>query len=244
MSAPVGVVLVHGVRTSHTMWRAQVEALEATGRPVRAIDLPGHGADAAGRFSVDATMARLEDAVQELGGEAVVAGLSLGGYLAIEYLRRRPHAVRALVAAGCCTVPSTPARGLWLSAVRWIERLPDAGAGLNETMVRRLLSPQAAQDVAAGGYALGVMSDVLTEVGDLDPLAGLRAARGPVWLVNGRLDHFRGQERAFVRAARASRRPVRLVVVPGARHLVSLDAPVAFTRVLLEALDVFDGSSR
>jgi len=37
-----GVVLVHGVRTSRTMWRAQEESLRAAGHRVVAVDLPGH----------------------------------------------------------------------------------------------------------------------------------------------------------------------------------------------------------
>lgn len=237
-----GVVLIHGVRTSRTMWRAQLEALAAAGRPAIAIDLPGHGADVGGAFTIDASMARVDEAVAALGGQALVCGLSLGGYLAIEFTRRRPDAVVGLVAAGCCTAPTTSLRGLWARAVPWIERLPDGGSRLNDAMVRRFLSEQAVRDIGAGGYALDVMSAVLAGVADLDPIGALAAARCPVWLVSGRFDHFRGQERAYLRAARASGRPVRHVVVPRARHLVSLDAPVAFSRVLLEALDAVDRS--
>lgn len=239
-----GAVLVHGVRTSRTMWRAQLEALAAAGRPAIAIDLPGHGADVGGAFTVDASMARVDEAVAALGGRALVCGLSLGGYLAIEYARRRPDAVAGLVAAGCCTAPTTSLRELWARAVPWIERLPDGGARLNDAMVRRLLSEQAIRDVGAGGYALDVMSAVLAGVAELDPIGTLADVRCPVWLVNGRFDHFRGQERAYLRAARASGQPARHVVVQRARHLVSLDAPVAFSRVLLEAVDAVDALDR
>ena len=51
--------------------------------------------------------------------------------------------------------------------------------------------------------------------------------------MNGRYDHFRGEERRFLRACRDGR----LVVVPGATHLVSLTAPVGFTRAVLDAVD-------
>jgi len=72
---------------------------------------------------------------------------------------------------------------------------------------------------------------VLREVGAFDPVAALAHVRAPVWLVNGRWDHFRGDEQQFLAACRDGR----LVVVPGATHLVSVVAPVRFTRVLLEA---------
>jgi pimeloyl-ACP methyl ester carboxylesterase len=47
------VVMVHGLRTSRTMWRAQLEALERVGRPAVAVDLPGHGTRLAEPFTLD-----------------------------------------------------------------------------------------------------------------------------------------------------------------------------------------------
>src|SRR5690606_37439557 len=41
MSTALPVVLLHGARTSRTMWRPQVEALERAGRTALAVDLPG-----------------------------------------------------------------------------------------------------------------------------------------------------------------------------------------------------------
>ena len=120
----------------------------------------------------------------------------------------------------------------WRLAARAIARLPDAGAGLNQFMVDRTLGPDAARDVAAGGFALDVMVEVLREMRSATTLADLASVHAPVWLVNGRFDHFRGQERRYLAACREGR----LVVLRGAKHLASLDAPVAFSRVLLEAL--------
>ena len=73
-----------------------------------------------------------------------------------------------------------------------------------------------------------VMDDVLREVGRTRPVESLARVEAPVWLVNGRYDHFRSEERRFLRACRDGR----MVVLRRARHLVSLDAPVAFSRVL------------
>lgn len=233
----VGVVLVHGIRTSRTMWRAQEAALASAGVPARAVDLPGHGERLDEPFTVAGAMAAIDAAVDELGGRAVVVGMSLGGYLSIEYTAQHPDKVLALVAAGCCTSPRSVLRDGWVWLARRIEATKDSGARLNAFMVRSTLSPDAARDVAAGGFALGVMSRALTEVGALDPLAALRRVRCPVWLVNGRLDHFRTQERAYLAAARASGQPATLVVVPHALHLVSLDAPVAFSRIVLDVVD-------
>jgi pimeloyl-ACP methyl ester carboxylesterase len=99
-----------------------------------------------------------------------------------------------------------------------------------------MLPPAGAADAAAGGYALEVVVDVLRVGHGADPLGDLARIDAPVWLVNGRFDHFRTQERRFLRACQDGR----LVVVPRATHLVSLVAPERFTRVVLEACDVVD----
>ena len=226
------------------MWRAQVQALEDAGRRVLAVDLPGHGAHVGEPFTVAGAREVIVDAVDQLGGRVLLVGLSLGGYLGIDYAARHPGQVAGLVAASCSTRPQVPLRAAWVELSRLIERTPGSGASLNAALVRVSLTPQAAQDIGAGGFALTVMSNALREVVALDPVADLAALRCPLWLVNGRLDHFRAQERVMLAAARSSGQPVHHVVIPRAKHLVSLDAPVAFTRVLFEALDeVADGAA-
>ncbi|RMI14137.1 alpha/beta fold hydrolase [Cellulomonas triticagri] len=225
------VVLVHGLRTSRTMWRAQQDALARAGVPALAVDLPGHGERRGERFTLDGAVAAVGDAVDAVGGRAFVVGLSLGGYVAIAHAARNPRQVAGLLAASCCTRPLPALVGGWAVAARGIARLPDRGASLNQRMVDRVLTADAAQDAAAGGFALDVVDDVLREMRAATPVADLARVAAPVWLVNGRYDHFRGEERRFLRACRDGR----LVVVPGATHLVSLVRPVGFTRALLVA---------
>ena len=240
--AALPVLLVHGIRTSSTMWRAQLHALSAAGIEVQAVDLPGHGAYLGEPFSLAGARATIADAVDQLGGRVLLVGLSLGGYLAVDFTARHPTQVAGLVAAACSTSPQVRLRAAWAELSRWIERSPDSGAALNAAVVRATLNPQAAQDVGAGGFALTVMAHALGEIAELDPIADLARLRCPVWVVNGRLDHFRSQEGRMLAAARSSGQPVHHVVVPRAKHLVSLDAPVAFTRVLLEAWDAVSGA--
>lgn len=234
------MVLVHGLRSSRTMWRAQVEALERAGRTALAIDLPGHGLRRGEAFTQEDAIDAVRQGVDELGGRALVVGLSLGGYTGIAHAARHPEQVSGLVAAACSTVPWGPVLQGWSVAARGIGRLPDAGAALNERLAHRMLPPAGAADVAAGGYALDVVPGVLKEARGVDPLGDLARVQVPVWLVNGRYDHFRTQERRFLRACQDGR----LVVVPGATHLVSLVAPERFTRVVLEAADVVDAAER
>jgi pimeloyl-ACP methyl ester carboxylesterase len=218
------------------MWRPQVEALARAGRPALAIDLPGHGDRIAERFTLPESLDAISDAVDAVGGRAVVVGLSLGGYLGVLHAARRPEQVAGLVAAGCSSTTDQPATTAWLLAARGFARLPDRGAWLNQWLVRTALPPEGARDVAAGGFALEVMVDLLAAMRKVDPLAELRRVTCPVWLVNGQWDHFRLQARTFAAATAEAR----VVTVRGATHLVAVVRPVAFTRVLLEALVEID----
>ncbi len=232
----VPVVLLHGARVSRTMWRAQLAALRRAGRTAVAIDLPGHGSRLEERFTLEGSLAAVDEAVSGLGGRAVVVGLSLGGYTAMRWAARRPDAAAGVVAAGCSSLPDQPATRAWLLLARGFARLPDRGAWFNQRLVDAALPAEGAAALAEGGYALEVMVDLLTEMLRVDPLDDLARTRCPVWLVNGQWDHFRLQERRLLAAAPDAR----LVVVRGATHLVSLVRPVTFTRVLLGALAEVD----
>ncbi|MET0713742.1 MAG: alpha/beta hydrolase [Mycetocola sp.] len=231
MAALPAIVLVHGIRTSGTMWRRQVQDLRAAGFVVDAPDLPGHGARIGEEFTIDAALAAIDEAVSRHEGPVLLVGLSLGGYLSIHYAGQNPGRVTGLVAASCQTLPRGV--GLWgyRALARGIHRLPDRGAWLNDAMARRFLPAEGVADMAAGGVALEVMDSALRAVGTLDPLDGLRRYPGRVWFVMGGLDHFRLSQRAFLRA----RPDASVVVVPRATHLVSLVKPAEFTRAVTDA---------
>ena len=77
-----------------------------------------------------------------------------------------------------------------------------------------------------------VVTDALTALDTVSSIKDLMRITAPVLLVNGKWDHLRLEERAYVAAAPNTK----LVVIPGAKHDVSLEAPIAFNRTLLKFL--------
>ncbi|MGW7415265.1 alpha/beta fold hydrolase [Streptomyces sp. NPDC054863] len=240
------VVFVHGIRVSGTMWHPVMAAVDARAdartdtssdsrtearRRTAAPDLPGHGRRRGEPFSMDAAVDVVADAVDELGGKALLVGLSTGGYVSIATAARYPGRVAGLLAIGCTAAP----RGAYATLLRQQFRLASRHSGTAERLsvrgFRRMLPAPAAQAMSAGGLSCEVMADVADSITGMDPIAALAAYPGPVWLANGARDPFRSDERAFLAACRDGR----LTVWPGLGHLTPLADPQALARTVLDA---------
>jgi len=199
------IVLVHGTRTSGTIWAPQVAALRRAGHRTLALDLPGHGSRADERFTLTGALDTIDRAVDDCDERPLLVGLSLGGYVSLAYAGSHRETVAGVVLAGC----STQLRGKPLRAYGRVSRL-----------------------VVGSGGTWHVVTDMLDALAGYSSLDEVRRLEVPVWLVNGRRDPLRLDERRYRRALPASR----LTVVRGAGHDVNSHAPVAFNRVLLDAM--------
>lgn len=241
MTTPI--LLVHGLRTSASLWRAQVHDLVALGIPVESLDLPGHGRRMEERFTLESAADTISDAVARLTAQhstpPYLVGFSLGGYLAIDWVARHPGAVCGLLAASCGTVPHPAVLGGWRILARGIHRFPDRGLSLNNAVVRLFVPEPGAADVIAGGVALEVMDDVLKALPHLRPIESLRRIGEPVLFVNGALDHIRWHASRYLEATSNGR----LVTVAGASHMVGVVRPRQFTAALLAGYSSAVGDS-
>jgi pimeloyl-ACP methyl ester carboxylesterase len=137
------LVLLHAFPCSGQMWVAQRAALAADGWRVVTPDLRGFGASPLGSDSP--SLDRMADDVlavlDRLGVDrCVLGGLSMGGYVAMALLRRRPEVVAGLVLADTKATADPPA------AVANRERIAasvsaagSAGDVLRESVVPALL---------------------------------------------------------------------------------------------------------
>src|SRR5438067_9629504 len=108
----LAVVLLHGFPLDHTQWAPQVRALEQAGLRVLAPDLRGMGRAGLGPGRGPGTMAAYAEDVLRLVDRAGVhrfalAGFSMGGYVALEVVRRAGDRIAGLALVDTRADPDT-----------------------------------------------------------------------------------------------------------------------------------------
>ncbi|MFZ1815298.1 MAG: alpha/beta hydrolase [Rhizobiaceae bacterium] len=102
------ILFLHGSGFSHLSWVLQTRALAYDGWNVIAPDLPGHFRSGGKPLETIEAMADWSLAILDACGakQAVIAGHSMGGLIALELARKAPQRVRALVL--CATALEIP----------------------------------------------------------------------------------------------------------------------------------------
>src|ERR1700739_791443 len=95
------ILLTHGYSATSQMWAGQVEAL-SKGHTLIAWDMRGHGQsdypEDPGAYSEAATVADMAAILDAVGArEAVIGGLSLGGYMSLAFHLAHPDRTQALL---------------------------------------------------------------------------------------------------------------------------------------------------
>jgi pimeloyl-ACP methyl ester carboxylesterase len=227
LNAPA-IVLLHGTRLSRAIWTPQLDALADEFRVI-ALDLPGHGERASEPFSLDGAVEVVAATIRAraAGGRAVVVGLSLGGYVAMNLAATYPELVRGLIVAGASAEPvglsALSYRALAGALTRFMSSRPGR---LNAWFFRRRYPPTIAEPIVAGGFWPRGGAEALRSLAGQRFAPRLAAYPGPRLILNGQFDlPFRFAARRFSAAAG----DVRRLRLAGAMHLSTLDRPTAFS---------------
>jgi 3-oxoadipate enol-lactonase len=234
------VVLLHGATLDHRAWIPQIDALQDRFHIV-VPDLRGHGGST-GHFDFDAAVEDALALLDELPVERVVlVGLSLGGNIAQELIRREPDRACGLVAADT-SCNSAARHSLAASASVAALRLHAviAGTGFARQSARAIATSPQAQRYALEANAhrsnqetVQILASLLTSAARPEPDYRLPV---PALLVHGAQDQV-GDIAAEMRAW-SQREPLAgYAVIPDAGHISNLDNPAAFTAAITTFLD-------
>lgn len=231
------LVFLHAFPLESSMWGAQVDFF-ATAYRVITPDILGFGGSQPPR---PWTMHEMADEVVALLDElkierCILAGLSMGGYIALPFTFAHPNRVERLVLAHTRARADLDTERVARNAM--IEELKKDGvATLPDKMLPRLLGPAASESVRnavrASIQKTTADADIhaVTAMRDRnDQTAGLGRLECPTLVIAGSGDAILKVEDSQAMAQAIPR--AEFVVIPNTGHLSNLEDPPAFNRAL------------
>jgi 3-oxoadipate enol-lactonase len=241
------ILLVHGFPLDHSMWNAQIEAL-AAGCRVIAPDLRGFGQTPLGEVDPQRglTMEQYADELAELldalgiREPIALAGFSMGGYIAWQFLRKYANRLRWFVQ--CDTRALADSDEARAGRLNMAENVAAWGSErVAEMMGPKLFTPHTLAtrpeltnefrgivsrtppaSIAAAQRAMAARPDVS---------ADLSAIRIPTLVLVGELDAI--SPPAEMRAIANAIPDATFVVIPNAGHMTTIENPAAVNEAFL-----------
>ncbi len=240
VGAGPAILFLHGFPFNRSMWREQIDLLSPEFRVV-APDLRGHGESTVTPQATVDEMA--QDVVALLDAlhieEAVICGLSMGGYVTLALYRLFPARARALVLADTRAVADT-AEGKLTREQQAQKVMQEGMATSADSMLAKLVAP------ATVTKRPEVVSRVRAMILKTDPAGAAAAQRGmaerpdrtdllslikvPTLIICGELDQLTpvAESERMHRLIDGSQ----LAVIGDAGHMSNLEQPEHFNRVL------------
>ena len=233
------MLLMHSLGSSMHVWDAQSESLSRGFRVVR-FDMRGHGLSEAG--SGPCTLDDLADdalAVLDACGIAIahVGGVSIGGMIAQAVAARGPGRVRSLIL--CDTALAIPPPEMWRTRAATVRA--EGIAAVADATLARWVSPGFLASPPGRGLRAGLLrTHPETYAAAAEALATADLSRTtpqlrvPALVIVG--EHDPSTPVATAEALRDAIPGARLVVIPGAAHIPSVECPDAVTAAIREFL--------
>jgi pimeloyl-ACP methyl ester carboxylesterase len=235
------LVLLHAFPQNRAMWEPQVRALSGTHRII-APDFRGFGESDAPlwRYTLDQFADDVAGLLDHLAiKQALLAGLSMGGYTLFAFYRKHADRVKGLVLADTRAQADTEEGRAGRFAMAQTAYTKGAGA-IAELMLPKLLSPLALQgkpqlagqvraaieQTQVSGIAGALMA--MAERPDSVPLLAQIAC--PTLVITGELDGPTPPADGRFMAERIA--GARLEIIPQAGHLSNLEQPELFNKAV------------
>ena len=230
------LVLIHANPFDRRLWLYQVSHFSTFFKVIN-VDLRGYGYSDK-PTSTTSIVEIGEDVVgvcrQEGVKEAMVAGISVGGVIALQLGLDHPEIFKALILVGCSSGPGG----------RYQQRIEGYMEGVEKYHIQHLkaLVIKAFFESRLGHYLLGNFTDcdkrlnagsiaeIFKALQNRDVTHRLGELKMPVLVVNGEFDNSLVRGREMAQKIRGGVHQI----IPGAGHACCLEDPAAFDEVLIE----------
>lgn len=227
------IVLLHGFPLDGRMWAGQIESLLASHRVI-APDFRGFGqSPPSGPFTMEALADDVHALAQHLKATPfVLAGLSMGGYVALAYARKYAADLRGLILldtkAEADTAEGREGRGKMIQLVR-----EKGSAAVGDAMQPRLLPPDAIKsrprvvkrlrEMTDGTPAITIENALVAMRDRPDQTEMLGAIAAPTLVITGDADAITPP--AMCEAMQRKIPKSQLVIIKGAGHMTTMEQP-------------------
>jgi pimeloyl-ACP methyl ester carboxylesterase len=235
------LLLTHGYSSTSDMWQGQIAALSKHHKLVL-WDMRGHGQsdypEDPAAYSEALTISDMAALLDEVGAaNAIVGGLSLGGYMSLAFYRSHRERVRALLIID--TGPGfkkDDARDAWNKRAHVTgDRFEREGLAVLQSLSRERSSVSHRDASGLARAARGMLTQR-----DASVMESLPTIRVPALVIVG------ADDTPFLAASEymAAKIPgAKKVIIPAAGHAVNIDQPQAFVEAVLPFLDGLPRSS-
>jgi 3-oxoadipate enol-lactonase len=239
------IVFLHGFPFNRSMWFEQAQVLKNHYRVI-VPDLRGHGET---EVTSEAAMDQMADDIASLLdtleiSRAIIAGLSMGGYVALAFYRNFPLRVRALILADTRAQADTEEIKK-NRAIQAEKALQDGMEGIADSLLQKLPAPETVtrrpeiimriREMMVQTQPEGAAAALTGMAQRADQTALLSRIIAPTLIVVGREDSITPVEDAEMMHREIG--GSRLQIIEGAGHVSNLEKPKEFNEALQKFLD-------
>lgn len=241
---PIPTLLIHGFMLNNNMWGPQYDDLYDATRII-APDLPGHGYSDSyeGEYSVEMMAEKCRELLAALHIEPpfVIGGVSMGGYVALEFYRRYKTEVAGLILTATRAIPdSAEAKNGRNEQIELVKR--EGVPALTDRLLPLLVAPETNDTMPEMIEALRQMLNATSTAGVIGGLQAMRDrpdAQASLDEIEVPTLVLHGQEDLLIPYSQAEQMAeaiphAEMYLIPAAGHLPNLEQPEIFNELLAE----------